>query len=101
MKIISVFFLSIIIISSFLSLTGCIGPTQYIDAEKVYEIPDNYVEISDEQMNDFPHLKEAINTGDGVETPKEEFSNLFDLLDAKDTKFIKYNDELKGEPYLI
>ena len=67
--------------------------TQYIDAEKLYETPDVFVEIREQQMNDFPHLKEAITTGSGVETPKEEFDALFDFLDAEDTRYIKYNDE--------
>ena len=44
-------------------------------------------------MNDFPHLKEAITTGYGMETPKEEFDALFDFLDAEDTRYMKYNDE--------
>ena len=85
--------LAITVLLICIELSGCAMPTQYIDAEKLYEIPDDYVELSEEQMNDFPHLKEAINIGDGVETPKAEFNTLFELLYAEDTKNIKYNDE--------
>jgi len=40
--------------------------TQYIDAEKLYETPDVFVEIREQQMNDFLHSKEAITTGYGT-----------------------------------
>jgi len=63
---------------------------------RVYRIskePTNYVNMTEEQMNNFPHLKEAILTNKSVETPQEEMSRLRGILVFFDTEIIKYHNE--------
>lgn len=44
-------------------------------------------------MNNFPHLKEAILTNKGVETPPEEMNRLKGILDFFGTEIIQYQNE--------
>ena len=49
--------------------------------------------MTKEQMNNFPHLKEAILTNKSVETPQEEINRLRGILEFFDTEIIKYQNE--------
>ena len=66
-------------------------------AKKSNEIPDTYVNMSEQQMAGFPHLKEAILLGNITKTPKEEYDCLHAFLEEHDTWHIKY----QGEYYLV
>ncbi len=77
----------------FVFFSGCVFPSQGICANKLDEIPDNFVNMSEQHMDEFPHLKEVVISQECVDTPKEEFDALKDLLDTEDTDFIKYNNE--------
>ena len=74
-------------------LSGCAFPSYAIHAKKLEVIPDNFINISEEKMVEFPHLKEAVTTQYVIDTPKEEFDVLTDLLNTTATGFIKYNGE--------
>jgi hypothetical protein len=49
--------------------------------------------MTEQQMNNFPHLKEAILTNEGIETPQEEMNRLRGILDFFDTEIIQYQNE--------
>jgi len=83
----------IIVLLICVGLSGCVYPSQGICANKLDEIPDNFVNMSEQQMDEFPHLKEAVISQECFDTPKEEFNALTDLLDTTATGFIKYKDE--------
>ncbi len=75
----------------FLVLSGCISIDRYLDANKLDGEPEKYIVITEEQMNNFPHLKEAILTSKGVKTPYDEYTKVDNLLE--ETRNIKYMNE--------
>jgi len=72
-------------------LSGC--QSQGFRVYRITEEPTNFVNMTKEQMNNFPHLKEAILTNKSVETPQEEINRLRGILEFFDTEIIKYQDE--------
>ena len=72
-------------------LSGC--QSQGFQVHRISEEPTNYVNMTEEQMNNFPHLKEAILTNKSVETPQEEMNRLRGILEFFDTEIIKYQNE--------
>jgi hypothetical protein len=65
----------------FVELSGCSGPSQGVYANKADVGASNYVTITEQQMEKFPHLKQAILTNKTVETPQEELTELWTILD--------------------
>ena len=75
----------------FLALCGCESMERGFQAVELEETPEEFIKISDEQMNDFPHLREAILSGKIVITPLEEYKKLSNLLEGTDN--IQYMDK--------
>ena len=88
---------AILIIFVTLILLTCVGlsgcQSQGFRVFRISEEPSNYVNMTKEQMNDFPHLKEAIFSNKSVETPPEEMSRLRGILQYFDTDNICYQNE--------
>lgn len=79
-------------------LSGCNGTTYSIVVNKLDTEVFNYVNMTEQQMEKFPHLNEAINTSrlvnlTSVEIPLGEFYELKGILKFKGTDFIKYKNE--------
>jgi hypothetical protein len=74
-------------------LSGCSGPTQLISAHKLDTEVASYVNMTEQQIEKFPHLKEAVLNNKSVETPLEEFNEVRGILEFEDTNFIKYQNE--------
>jgi hypothetical protein len=73
-------------------LSGC--PSQGISVHKISGEHPNSVNMTEEQMNRFPHLKEAILTNtSGGEVPREEWDELRGTLEFFDTQVIRYQDK--------
>ena len=73
--------------------SGCLS-RQLIKAEKLDEEPNDYVNMTEELMEEFPHVKEAVlNQSTYIDTPYTEFSKFFNFLKKEDTEFIKYQNE--------
>jgi len=72
-------------------LSGC--QSQGFRVYRISEEPTNYVNMTEQQMQHFPHLKEAILTNTSIETPREEFYEFKDFLESKNTEFIQYQNE--------
>ena len=69
--------------------SGCYGPTQGISALKLSGRYGNSVNMTEQQMNNFPHLKEAILLNKTVEvaSPSQEMDMLrgiFEYFDPED-----------------
>jgi len=81
-------------------LSGCYGPQQGIKALKLSGGHGNSVNMTDLQMNNFPHLKEAILTNKTVwvNSPSQEMDELrgiFEYFDPDDifSDIIFYEEE--------
>lgn len=85
------FFLFFIFVILSIVLSGCEELDQFIDAEILDEEPDEYINITEEQMNDFPHLKEAIQSDTYVKTPRDEYLALDNFL--SEIRNIKYDNK--------
>jgi len=72
-------------------LSGC--QSQGIRVDKISGEYQNSVNMTEDQMNKFPHLKEAILTNKYVETPWDEQNQLRGILEFFDTEIIQYQNE--------
>jgi len=84
-------FLGIMILLFTTWLSGC--QSQGLRVHRIPEEPTNYVNMTEEHMKYFPHLKEAILTDKSVETPQEEMNRLRGILKFFDTEIIKYQND--------
>ena len=71
--------------------SGCEEIERGIMAKKLDEKPENFITVSEEQMINFPHLKEAIFSDKIVITPLKEYKEIDNFL--KETRNIKYLNE--------
>lgn len=87
--------LGLVVLLICVGLSGCIfGPRYYIEAERVDEEPDLYINMTEELMDNYPHLKKAIGLGGNyTQIPQEELDRVEELLEKYDTYFIKYRDK--------
>ena len=73
-------------------LSGC--QSQGISVHKISGEHQNSVNMTEEQINNFPHLKEAVLTNkSGGDIPKDEWSELKGVLEFFDTEIIQYQNE--------
>ena len=61
-------------------LSGCNGG-QAISADELDAIPENFVTISEEEMENYPTLEEAIYTEGLIDIPGKEFNEILEFLD--------------------
>ena len=83
----------IIVLLVCVGLSGC--QDQGIQVIKLNEEVDNFVNMTEEQMKYFPHLKEAIltNKTEYVSIPSGELCKLLGILGYFNTDYICYQDE--------
>jgi len=72
-------------------LSGC--QSQGIGVHKISGEHQNSVNMTEEQMDNFPYLKEAILTNKYAETPWDEQNKLRGILEFFDTEIIQYQNE--------
>lgn len=73
-------------------LMGLFGFKQYIRAVELEDAPDNYVNISETEIQEYPALKKAIDSpGKSIEISSSENDALLDLFNGERTN-IKYLD---------
>jgi len=77
-----------LLLASFLS--GC--SSQGITVHKISGEPRNSVNMTEQQMKNFPHLKEAILTNKSVETSQQEMNQLRGILEFFNTEIIQYQN---------
>ena len=80
----------LIIIIFLIFLCGCTN-YQHVRVIKLDEEPNNFIIITEEEMNNYPSLKKAIETNDSVQTPYKEFTELHELFE--DIRNFKYLDD--------
>jgi len=87
------FFVSIIFLSMIIS--GCddlMGGNGDIFAERIFEKPKSYINLTLEDLGKYPHLREALNqTGQHIETPRDEWYALKDFF-GDYFKYIYYQE---------
>ncbi len=66
---------------------------KWISAQRLQTAPDKFVIITEEELNQYPALKEAIRSQSGVEVKADEWKRTDDFLDQKGTRFIKVSEE--------
>ena len=82
----------IIVLLICIGLSGCQGTE--ISPKKLNEKPDNFVNMTEEQMQNFPHLKEAIHMNKSIDiTGSNEEAKLRGILEYFDTYYICYRNE--------
>jgi hypothetical protein len=76
-------------------LSGC--PEQGVVVKKLTGTHPQSVNMTEEQMKQFPHLKEAIQTltngTNMIETPVQEMNQLRGILEYFDTEVVQYQQE--------
>jgi hypothetical protein len=87
------FFVSITFLSMIIS--GCddlMGDNGDIFAERIFENPQSYINLTLENIEKYPHLREALNqTGQHIETPRDEWYALKDFF-GDSFKYIYYQE---------
>ncbi|MCX6664040.1 MAG: hypothetical protein NTZ75_07315 [Euryarchaeota archaeon] len=71
-------------------LSGC--SSQGITVHKISGEPRNSVNMTEQQMKNSPHLKEAILTNKSVETSQQEMNQLRGILEFFNTEIIHYQN---------
>jgi hypothetical protein len=85
--------IGLIVLLITVGLSGC--QEQSIHIRKLNVKPDNFVNMTEEQMKHFPHLKEAILTNKYVDITDydDEEAELRGVLNYFDTNYICYQNE--------
>ncbi len=83
----------IVVILITIGLSGC--QEQSIHIKKLKVKPNNFVNMTEEQMIHFPHLKEAILTNKTIDITNydDEEAELRGIFNYFDTNYICYQDE--------
>ncbi len=64
-----------------------------IDARLLDAVPDEFVIVTEEELNDYPSLEKAIDTQTYVKANPHEWSKTIDFLDEKGSHVIKFENE--------
>lgn len=66
---------------------------KWISAQRLQTVPDKFVIITEEELNQYPALKEAIRSQNGVKVKVDEWQRTIDFLDQKGSRIIKVGEE--------
>jgi len=66
---------------------------KWIDAQRLQTAPDKFVIITEDELNQYPALKEAIRSQSGVKVKADEWKRTIDFLDQKGSRFVKVGEE--------
>lgn len=66
---------------------------KWIDAHRLQTAPDKFVIITEEELNQFSALKEAIRSQSVVKVKADEWERTIDFLDKKGSRFVKTGEE--------
>ncbi len=65
---------------------------RWIDAHRLQTTPDKFVIVTNEELNQYPALKEAVKSQGGVKVKPDEWERTVDFLDRKGSRFIKVDE---------
>lgn len=65
---------------------------KWIDAHRLQTAPDKFVIITEEELNQYPVLKEAIRSQNGVKVKVDEWERTIDFLDQKGSRVIRVDN---------
>lgn len=66
---------------------------KWIAAHRLQTTPENFVIITEQELNQYPALKEAIRSQGTVKVKPEEWKRTDDFLDQKGSRFVKLGEE--------
>lgn len=66
---------------------------KWIDAQRLQNAPDKFVIITEEELNQYPALKEAIRSQSVLKVKADEWERTIDFLDQKGSRFVKVGEE--------
>ncbi|SFM71731.1 hypothetical protein [Methanolobus profundi] len=64
-----------------------------IDARLLDTVPDEFVIVTEEELNDYPELEEAIKIQSSIKTDPDEWLETLDFLKDKGSFVVKFEDE--------
>ncbi len=65
---------------------------RWVGAQRLQTAPDKFVIVTDEELNQYPALKEAIKSQGFVKVKPDEWERIDDFIDQKGSRVIKVND---------
>jgi hypothetical protein len=66
---------------------------KYIDADQLDYVPEEFVVVTEEELKEYPALKETIETQKYVKANSGEWTRTIEFLDSKESYVIKVGDE--------
>jgi len=64
-----------------------------IDANLLQTVPDDFVVLTEDELNEYPAIREAITSQQFVEVRPDEWQRSFDFLDEKGSHTVKFGDK--------
>jgi hypothetical protein len=65
----------------------------YLYVEKVDTVPDEYATINEEELNEYPAIRKAIEKQERARVKESEYRKILSLFQNKGTWYIKYQNE--------
>ncbi|NOR49274.1 MAG: hypothetical protein GQ533_14730 [Methanosarcinaceae archaeon] len=66
--------------------------SKYIDAERLQTVPDEFAVVTEEELNEYPALKETITSQSIVKVRPDEWRRTIDYLTEKGSHTVKFGD---------
>lgn len=92
-------FLAVFLLAIFFSVIYHSGPGLYVRAEQLSEKPDNFMELSQKELENYPYIQKAVSSpGTEFKVPYEDenaMNNLDEfgeILQSNETYFLKFED---------
>ena len=78
-----------------------IDDERHIDAHLLQTTPDEFVVLTEQELNEYPAIREAITSQQPVEVDSEEWGRTYNFLEEKGSYTVKYGDEYYDIGFMI
>ncbi|WP_340819989.1 hypothetical protein [Methanolobus sp. WCC4] len=92
-------FLAVFLLAIFFSVIYLSGPGLYVYAEQISEEPDNFMELSRSELENYPYIQKAVSSpGTEIKVPYKDvevmknIDEFGELLQNNETYFLKVGD---------
>lgn len=66
---------------------------KYISAQKLQTAPEEFVILTQDDLEKYPEMKTAISSGTGLKVKPDKWSEIIEFLDEKGSHYVKVDDE--------
>ena len=73
--------------------SSAIDDERHIDADLLQSAPDEFVVLTEQELNEYPAIREAITSQQFVEVNSDEWGRSQDFLSEKGSHTVKFGDE--------